>query len=134
MQAVERDIAMDLMLNKKTLSVTAAFKYRSRTPYEVQVTFTHREQFLAYWVFSRSLLMQGVTRPVGEGSVRVWPGVEKGQPVAYLGFYGDRSGAVYRTRLADLVNWNTRTEILVPVGSEYMHVDVDAGLAALLAG
>ena len=84
------------------------------------------------WTFARQLLTDGVTRPVGEGDVQVWPLHGSGQPVVCLALSSPSGRALFEVPLSDLVEFLTRTYAAVPTGSEAQHVDLDAELAALL--
>ena len=84
------------------------------------------------WTFARQLMTDGVTRPVGEGDVQVWPGAEGGPAVVNLALSSPSGRALFEVPLTELVEFLTRTYAAVPTGSEGEFVDVDAELALLL--
>ena len=77
-------------------------------------------------------MTDGVTRPVGEGDVQVWPSHSGGKPVVCLLLSSRAGRALFEAPLTELVEFLTKTYAVVPTGSESDHVDVDAELALLL--
>ena len=84
------------------------------------------------WTFARQLLGDGVSAPVGEGDVQVWPSSTEGDPAVCLSLSSPSGRALFEVPLAGLVEFLTQTYAAVPTGSEADHVDVDAELALLL--
>lgn len=75
------------------------------------------------WAFARDLLSAGLHVESGEGAVRVRPRVLT--PTGTVGF---------TTPAAGVRRFLKAARALVPPGTEARHVDVDAGIASLLAG
>ena len=115
-----------------SLPVAADITYDHGDPYAVRVAFHTGGADIVEWTFARSLLTDGVTRPVGEGDVQVWPSHSAGKPVICLSLSSPSGRALFEAPLTDLVEFLTKTYAVVPTGSESGFVDVDAELALLL--
>jgi hypothetical protein len=115
-----------------SLPVTADVTFDHADPYAVRVAFHTGGADVVEWTFARSLLTDGVTRPVGEGDVQVWPSHSAGKPVVCISLSSPSGRALFEAPLTELVEFLTKTYAVVPTGSESDHVDVDAELALLL--
>ena len=114
------------------LPVVAEISYDHSDPYAVRVAFHTGGDEIVEWTFARSLLTDGVTSPVGEGDVQVWPSHANGQPVVCISLSSPSGRALFEAPLTGLVEFLTKTYAVVPTGSESDFVDVDAELALLL--
>lgn len=115
-----------------SLPVRADLTYDHVDPYAVRVAFHTGASDVVEWTFARSLLTDGVTHPVGEGDVQVWPSHSNGRPVVCLSLSSPSGRAMFEAPLAQLVEFLTKTYAVVPTGSESDYVDVEAELALLL--
>jgi len=115
-----------------SLPVTADVTYDHRDPYAMRVAFHTGSAEVVEWTFARALLTDGVTRPVGEGDVQVWPSHSAGKPVVCISLSSPSGRALFEAPLTELVEFLTKTYAVVPTGSESDYVDVDAELALLL--
>ena len=119
-----------------SLPVRAGLRYDVLDPYAVQVSFhtggSSTEGEIVEWTFARQLLTDGVTAPVGEGDVQVWPSASAGLPVVCLSLSSPSGKALFEVPLPELVDFLGQTYAAIPTGSEGDHVDVDAELALLL--
>lgn len=115
-----------------SLPVRAEVRYEHTDPYAVHVAFHTGGAEVVEWTFARSLLTDGVTRPVGEGDVQVWPSHVNGNSVVCLALSSPSGRALFEVPLAELVEFLTRSYAVVPTGGESDYVDVDAELALLL--
>ena len=115
-----------------SLPVGATVRYDAGDPYAVHVAFHTGAEEAVEWTFARQLLTDGVTHPVGEGDVQVWPSQSGGRPVVCLSLSSPSGRALFEVPLTDLVQFLTRTYTAVPTGSESDFVDLDAELALLL--
>ena len=118
------------------LPVRADLSYDAADPYAVSVAFhtgsgAHAD--VVEWTFARQLLTDGVTSPVGQGDVQVWPSTTAGQQVVCLSLSSPSGKALFEVPVPELVEFLTMTYAAVPTGSESDHVDVDAELMALLS-
>jgi hypothetical protein len=137
-----RTVTADLQLRlvvpgSSALPVRAAMRYDIGDPYAVTVAFhTGSADGLGgdvvEWTFARQLLTDGVSGPVGEGDVQVWPSSSGGQPVVCLALSSPSGKALFEIPLPSLVDFLGATYAAVPTGGESAFVDVDAELALLL--
>lgn len=120
-----------------SLPVRAGLRYDVSDPYAVSVAFHTgggSDSDSVQWTFARSLLTEGVTAPVGDGDVQVWPSRSGGSPVVCLSLSSPSGKALFEVPLPDLAGFLGQTYAAVPTGCESDHVDVDAELALLLWG
>jgi hypothetical protein len=118
-----------------SLPVRAGLRYDVADPYAVQVAFhtgNGTEGEIVEWTFARQLLTDGVSSPIGEGDVQVWPSNSAGLPVVCLSLSSPSGRALFEVPLPELVEFLGQTYAAIPTGSEGEYVDVDAELALLL--
>jgi hypothetical protein len=118
-----------------SLPVRAGLRYDIADPYAVQVAFhtgNGTDGEVVEWTFARQLLTDGVSAPVGEGDVQVWPSASAGLPVVCLSLSSPSGKALFEVPLPELVDFLGQTYAAVPTGSESQYVDVEAELALLL--
>lgn len=114
-------------------AVHAELGYQPNDPYAIRIGFHTGADDIVEWTFARSLLTDGVTHPVGDGDVQVWPATgEAGVQQVRLSLSSPSGTALFEAPLAELVQFLTKTYALVPTGCESNFVDVGAELAALL--
>ena len=114
--------------------VSATFRYDSGDPFAVRIRFggrTRPEDEGVEWLVARELLHVGLTRPSGEGDVRVWPARTAGD-VLFLELRAPSGHALFELSRAVLAGFVADTERLVPLGHETDAVDVEPELVALL--
>jgi Streptomyces sporulation and cell division protein, SsgA len=128
-------------------AVPAALVYDSADPFAVRVRFGDGGQDdvddLPYeapdedggveWLLSRDLLRAGMTGPVGDGDVRLWP-ARGGLDVVFLQLRAPSGEALFELSAAVVGDFLRETELLVPVGAESGALRVDDELSALLRG
>lgn len=132
-ETVTAEIELRLVVpGNPSLPVAADVRYDVADPYAVRVAFHTGGADLVEWTFARQLLTDGVTRPVGEGDVQVWPASNQARPCVNLALSSPSGRALFEVPLANLVEFLSRTYNAVPTGAESEHVDVDAELALLL--
>jgi Streptomyces sporulation and cell division protein, SsgA len=114
------------------LPVSSDFRYDCADPYAIHIGFRTGEDEIVEWTFARQLLADGVTHPVGEGDVQVWPSSDDGSHAVCLSLCSPSGSALFEMPLSGLVEFLTRTYTAVPTGSEGDFVDLDAELALLV--
>ncbi|WP_246080580.1 SsgA family sporulation/cell division regulator [Modestobacter altitudinis] len=127
-------------------AVPAALVYDSTDPFAVRVRFgdgAADEETTRYddpdddggveWLLSRDLLRAGLTGPVGEGDVRLWP-ARGGLDVLFLQLRAPSGEAMFELSGAVVGDFLRETELLVPAGGESDLLRVDDELTALLRG
>jgi Streptomyces sporulation and cell division protein, SsgA len=85
------------------------------------------------WLLSRDLLRAGLTSPVGEGDVRLWP-ARGGLDVVFLQLRAPSGEALFELSGAVVADFLRETELLVRPGAESDVLRVDEELSALLRG
>lgn len=85
------------------------------------------------WLLARDLVHAGLSHPVGEGDVRVWP-ARDAPDVLFLELRAPSGHALFQVSRRVVTDFLAATERLVPRGSETEAVGVADGLVALLAG
>jgi hypothetical protein len=133
-RTVTAELGLRLVLpDSPSLPVLATLRYDAADPYAICVSFhTGADGSAVEWSFARQLLTDGVSRPVGEGDVRVWPTTRAGRQLISLSLTSPSGSALFETALTDVVEFLSRSYAAVPTGSESDFVDVDAELALLL--
>jgi hypothetical protein len=133
---VTADLQLRLVVpGSSALPVRAGLRYDVSDPYAVSVSFytgSGDAGEVVDWTFARQLLTDGVSAPVGEGDVQVWPSTSGGQPVVCLALSSPSGKALFEIPLPALVDFLGCTYAAVPTGGESAYVDVDAELALLL--
>ncbi len=134
---VTADLQLRLVVpGSSALPVRAGMRYDVHDPYAVSVAFhtgpADGGGDVVEWTFARQLLTDGVSAPVGEGDVQVWPSTSAGQQVVCLALSSPSGKALFEIPLPSLVDFLGSTYAAVPTGGESAHVDVDAELALLL--
>jgi hypothetical protein len=133
---VTADLQLRLVVpGASALPVRATMRYDIADPYAVQVSFytgSGDTGEVVEWTFARQLLTDGVSSPVGEGDVQVWPSSSGTQPVVCLALSSPSGKALFEVPLPALVDFLGTTYAAVPTGGESAYVDVDAELALLL--
>jgi hypothetical protein len=112
--------------------VHADLSYSHSDPYAVRVAFHTGGAEIVEWTFARSLLTDGVTHPVGDGDVQVWPAHGDGLQTVCLSLSSPSGRALFEAPLSRVVEFLTETYALVPTGCESDFVDVASELASLL--
>jgi len=127
--------------------VPAALVYDSADPFAVRVRFGDEgpedadafevdgpdEDGGVEWLLSRDLLRAGLTGPVGDGDVRLWP-ARGGLDVLFLQLRAPSGEALFELSGAAVSDFLRETELLVPAGCESELLLVDEELSVLLQG
>src|SRR3954463_15863037 len=127
-------------------AVPAALVYDSADPFAVRVRFGDAPDDVGTstyddpqddggveWLLSRDLLRAGLTGPVGDGDVRLWP-ARGGFDVVFLQLRAPSGEALFELSGAVVGDFLRETELLVPAGAESDALRVDDELSALLQG
>lgn len=116
----------------RTVDVPTTLGYREDDPYAVSLTF-HSNSGNVEWVVSRTLLLQGLAAPAGEGDVKVYPSIDdRAHAVAVLDFSSPDGRLVATASAREIQTFLARTFAAVPVGTESDHLDLDGLIADLL--
>lgn len=116
----------------RQVEVATTLGYRESDPYAVTLTF-HAGGADVEWVVARTLLLQGLAAPAGEGDVKVFPSIDdNARAVAVLDFSSPDGRLVTQASTYELQTFLARTFAVVPVGTESDHLDLDGLVADLL--
>ncbi len=117
----------------RTVDVPTTMSYRAEDPYAVSLVF-HSGSADVEWIVSRTLLLQGLSSPSGQGDVKVYPSIdEDARAVAILDFSSPDGRLVAQADSRTIQGFLARTFSVVPVGRESEFLDLD-GLVAQLVG
>jgi hypothetical protein len=109
-----------------TTPVRSRWSYRSDHPYTVAAAFqTDRDRWVE-WVFSRELLVEGLTESAGVGDVRFRPLEERGLNMLVVEIESPEGYALLELDHEAVAGFLGASEELVPLGAEGEHFDVDA--------
>ncbi len=137
-QPIARVLAQDLFLrcidpDGACRDVPANFSYDPSDPYAVWVSIPWLDERVR-WGVCRNLVSRGLTDPVGEGDVQMWPSTnEDGRGIVVMDLWSDDHHFVAEVSTRELYRFLTRTLAAVPFGSERLHLDVDLLIADLLS-
>src|SRR5437763_4438908 len=96
-----------------SLPVAADLSFSHSDPYAVRIAFHTGGADVVEWTFARSLLTDGVTHPVGDGDVQVWPCKNpEGGPQVCLALSSPSGRALFEAPLPALVQFLTQTYAL----------------------
>lgn len=116
----------------KAMALEARFGYDLGDPYAVTVTFRTGWGNVV-WTFARDLLARGITDPIGDGDVHVWPCLDpSGRAVVVIELSSPDGELLVQARNRDITRFVNRTLARVPSGTESDHVDVDVMIDQLL--
>jgi hypothetical protein len=116
----------------RSVDVPTTLGYRADDPFAVSLTF-HAGSGDVSWVVARTLLLQGLAAPAGEGDVKVYPSIdEDARAVAILDFCSPDGRLVAQADSHELQSFLARTFASVPVGTESQYLDMDALISNLL--
>ncbi|MCW2535808.1 MAG: SsgA [Modestobacter sp.] len=126
-------------------AVPATLVYDSADPYAVRIRFGDAGEDAdttdagpdddggVEWLLSRELLRTGLSRPAGDGDVRIWP-ARAALDVLFLQLRAPSGEALFELSAAVVGDFLRKTELLVPAGQESGLLQVDDELSALLQG
>lgn len=109
------------------------FEYHPQDPFAVALRFGPEDHGIR-WLLARDLLVRGITDPVGEGDVRIWPTTDRfGHSVVAMELRSPDGRLVAQASTREVYRFVTRTLVSVPAGTESGRLDVDLLVAQLLA-
>ncbi|MCX5211687.1 SsgA family sporulation/cell division regulator [Kitasatospora sp. NBC_00240] len=132
---VQGHVVMNLVVsNELSLRIVVDLEYDPGDPYAVRFTFHLPGDAPVTWVFARELLLDGISRPTGEGDVHIHPiGGEELTDVCIV-LHSPEGDALLRASAPPLVAFLTRADRLVPMGQELTGGELEAELADILKG
>lgn len=131
--SVTRAISLELIdAEGAARPLAAELYYDAQDPYAVAARFRTGLTEVR-WIFARDLLAQGLYEPTGDGDVHIWPCLDaRGRAVTIIELSSPDGDALMQASSAEVCEFLTRAETLVPAGTEASHVDIDGELDAML--
>ncbi|MER8099604.1 SsgA family sporulation/cell division regulator [Kitasatospora sp. NPDC094016] len=131
---VQGHLVMNLVVSHElSFRIVVDLEYEPDDPYAVRFTFHLPGDEPVTWVFARELLLDGISRPSGEGDVHIHPVGEELTEVCIV-LHSPEGDALLRASAPPLVAFLARTDRLVPMGQEITGRELDAELADILRG
>ncbi|MFF3001363.1 SsgA family sporulation/cell division regulator [Kitasatospora sp. NPDC057940] len=131
---VQGHLVMNLVVSHElSFRIVVDLDYEPDDPYAVRFTFHLPGDEPVTWVFARELLLDGISRPSGEGDVHIHPVGEELTEVCIV-LHSPEGDALLRASAPPLVAFLARTDRLVPMGQEITGQELDAELADILRG
>ena len=136
-QPMSRVVAQPMTLhcvdfNGQLRPIEASFGFDPSDPYAVWITF-HSSTGDVSWAVCRSLIASGMTDPVGEGDIQLWPSIDDdGRAVVMFEFCSPDGELVAHARTSEIYRFLSRTLTAVPFGAEGTHLDLDALITELI--
>ncbi|MET9453134.1 SsgA family sporulation/cell division regulator [Streptomyces cinerochromogenes] len=114
--------------------LTAELRYSAADPYAVCLSLGAPSARSVDWVFARSLLAQGLTRPTGTGDVVVFPERRRDPATVRVLLRTHTGAALLEIACSAVTAFLRRADAVVPPGTEHHHLDVDRVVEQLMAG
>jgi hypothetical protein len=129
---VEASVQLRLVVaDADAVPLPVSLRYSTTDPYAVRAVFSG-DGMEVEWVFARELLRSGLTAPIGDGDVHVWPSWGTGRELLMISLTSPDGQAVLEAAAEDVRTFLDRTAVVVPDGQESSHLDLDTALARLL--
>lgn len=109
-----------------TTPVRSRWSYRADQPFTVTAAFqTERDRWVE-WVFSRELVVEGLTGAAGMGDVRLRSETDRGLDMLVVEIESPEGYAKLELDHEGVAAFLEATARIVPLGEESEHFDVDA--------
>ncbi len=121
--------------------LVASLNYSGSDPYAIRMSFHVAAEDPVEWIFARELLADGITTPVGDGDVQIWPSAPAPGPageirgplsVLNIKLSSPFGEAHFEAPAEAMINFLDRTYGIVRMGRESSVIDIDAELNGLL--
>ena len=118
---------MILISDDSLPAVNAELRYHCDDPFAVQVLLSVDQSPAICWTFGRELLMIGTVMPTGIGDVQIFPTHDG----VIIELRSGGAAARLLAHTADIGAFADHTLVLVPLGSEMDHYDLDRDLTSM---
>ncbi|MDT0455604.1 SsgA family sporulation/cell division regulator [Streptomyces sp. DSM 41527] len=130
---VQAEVIMSFVVSEElAFRIPVELDFASTDPYAVRLTFDLPGDAPVTWVFGRELLLDGLSRPSGEGDVRIEPASPAHLSDVFISLQVGAERALFRVSAAPLVAFLDRTDRLVPLGKEEVCDTLEAVLDRIL--
>ncbi|MFF5406456.1 SsgA family sporulation/cell division regulator [Streptomyces misionensis] len=122
-----------VVADEPPVSLPAELRYDRSDPYAVCLSIGMTSTGTVDWVFARSLLRQGLSRPAGVGDILVTPWHSGPRHALRIVVRSRAGAAVLYIAVSAVTAFLERTRAVVPPGAEGLFLDLDRVVAELLA-
>ncbi|MEU7177163.1 SsgA family sporulation/cell division regulator [Streptomyces celluloflavus] len=130
---VQAEVIMSFLVSEElAFRIPVELDFDSADPYAIRLTFDLPGDVPVTWTFSRELLLDGLSRPSGEGDVRIEPSSAEYLSDVFISLQVGAERALFRVSAPPLVAFLDRTDRLVPLGKEEVCDTLDAVLDRIL--
>ncbi|MFC5907469.1 SsgA family sporulation/cell division regulator [Streptacidiphilus monticola] len=132
---VKGQLVMNLLASEDLAFETdVQLSYDAADPFAVSLTFHLPGDPPVTWVFGRELLLDGISRPSGEGDVRIAPvpGPDADFCDVDIKLCSPGGAAVLRSPAVPLIAFLGRTDRVLPMGQEHTEDSLDRKLEEIL--
>ena len=139
---VSAELGLRLVAAEQTIvPLVASLYYRGSDPYAIRIAFHVGADEPVEWIFARELLADGMTTPVGDGDVQIWPSSPEADPdgeirgpliVLNVKLSSPFGEAHFEAPAEAIIKFLDRTYSIVRMGQESDVIDIDAELNDLL--
>jgi hypothetical protein len=130
---VEASVQLRLVVaDTDAVPLPVSLRYSAADPYAVRAVFSG-DGMEVEWVFARELLRSGLSAPVGDGDVHVWPSWGTGRELLMISLTSPDGQAVLEASAEDVRAFLDRTTAVVSDGDESKYLDLDAALTRLFS-
>ncbi|CAM5329597.1 MULTISPECIES: SsgA family sporulation/cell division regulator [Streptomyces] len=131
---VQAEVIMSFLVSEElAFRIPVELFFDSADPYAVSFTFDLPGDAPVTWAFSRELLLDGLSKPSGEGDVRIGPASSEHLSDVFIGLQVGDERALFRAGAPPLVAFLDRTDRLVPIGEEEVCDTLDSTLDRILS-
>ncbi|MFE1311391.1 SsgA family sporulation/cell division regulator [Streptomyces sp. NPDC058755] len=133
LKTVSQGMAAQLVVSRDcSLSLCMRLSYEPTDPYIVRAAFFTCSDEPVEWVLGRELLADGLKGSAGEGDIRIWSAIGRGDQAMYIVLRSSAGTALLEVPVQDVKTFLENTEALVPQGTESGHIDWDTELGLRL--
>lgn len=123
-----------VVTNEPPIPLPAELRYDRTDPYAVRLSLGRPSTGTVDWVFARSLLSEGLSRPVGVGDILLTPPHRCHRHSVRIVIRSAAGAAVLDVAASAITAFLEQTAMVVPPGAEGCHIDLDRVVAELMAG
>ncbi|MEV5978829.1 SsgA family sporulation/cell division regulator [Streptomyces sp. NPDC052114] len=128
-ESVQAEVMMSFLVSEElSFRIPVELRYEINDPYAVRLTFHLPGDAPVSWTFGRELLIDGVSRPCGDGDVRIEPTDPDLLDEALIRLQVGGDQALFRVGIPPLLAFLDRTDKVVPFGQERALADFDTHL------
>jgi hypothetical protein len=118
-----------------SMRMYVTLRYEADDPYAVRAAFYPADRSrTTEWFLSRDMLTQALREHTGQGDVRMWPISGPAPDALYIALSPPSGSVLLELPARGVESFLRETRSLVPPGTEFNRLDLDAELAQLLAG